>query len=301
MSKLESLKPLPKTVLPKIQNFEVPKSETSLSYAPIHFSKCPEAPNLNLLKSKHNVGRPKESFRVSKAEGSSESLLKSYNKFMNGLNPMEQVVPKDTKEPITDIPKLFEEPKPSEEPKDSEEPKVLKESKQIFDFNLSDSDPTNIYLDPKKEDLDEDIIEKINVSKKDCKVRVRTFKNFSSEKTDVTESSEGFYLRSYTSVRENTDNVIFGVKNFSEFSEDSEDLYKFYAVSKQKIFDEYMQCHKQLYFHLKVYTSKDCVTVFWIPMTQIVKLLEYSHPVYEIEKTKFSMNLYNLNPVKLLG
>ena len=163
---------------------------------------------------------------------------------------------------------------------------------------LEDSEP---LLRPKtegSEDLDEELIETLKISKKECKV----FDSLNKNK-----------LYSYSKIRENTDNLIFCIKeDMNESSliqkEDlSETLYKFYSYSKLEIYNQYSKCHSQMYFHLKIRKYKiygasiesNDLEIFWIPMIQIVRLLEYSHPVYEIEKTKFSMNLYNLKPVRL--
>ena len=181
--------------------------------------------------------------------------------------------------------------------KEEKQPKPLesKGSKSLKLFELlEDSEP---LLRPKtegSEDLDEELIETIKVTRKECKV------------FDSLESSSK--LCSYAKIRDNTDNLIFCIQELQKQS--SKESYKFYSYSKLEIYNQYSKCHSQMYFHLKIRTYKESINptgsiesddleIFWIPMIQIVRLLEYSHPVYEIEKTKFSMNLYNLKPVRL--
>lgn len=358
---LQSLKPLPKTVLPKICNgtsfLETQVSNLRLRnevldrakldssdpqilnslYVPIKFEKCPEAPNLAKLKAKTSgpgslcdpkpqsgldSKNPKTSGPGSQSgigRPISTGLLKSYNKFMNQMNELsnEALDPKLQSGlrplvPSAEVPKLFEsgksealDPKLFESGSLDPKPHTVQAPKVHYSNDLEllfEEDPKDLAqvsnpkplcgletLFPKTEDIDEDVIVKINISKKDCKVRVKG----SKDPLDVT----SYFLKSYSSVRENTDNIIFGIKSQSDI--DSEDSLKFYCGSKQAIFDDYTSQHKQLYFHLKLWTSKDSVTVFWIPTVQIISLLEYSHPVYEIEKTKFSMNLYSLIPLEL--
>jgi hypothetical protein len=88
----------------------------------------------------------------------------------------------------------------------------------------------------------------------------------------------------YVKFRENPDHIIFFV---------GEDAY---GYSKKILFEEYSKT-RTIYFDLNL-NWEDNETL-WIPMSQIAKLLEFSHPVYEIQKMKYSMSVWNLIPVKL--
>jgi hypothetical protein len=287
---------------------------------PIQIQKVPEGPDLRLLNPKSfasGTSVPKSFASKSFASGtevpkSSEVLhhklknsnfIKSYNSLMNNLEsevkdevsnsevllPIVEVktsellgnsVPEakllgsmDVKQssevllprtsPLTEVPKELSS-------LDVSHPKERSPNTSYISYEVFGSEVSEVILQPKTEDLDEDMIEIIKLSKKQCKV-------FTGSGFDT-----------YSNVRANTDNLIFMTKNDMMFVQ----------YSKQRLFDEYISCHKQLYFHLKI-TFPDDVEIFWIPMTQIVRILEYSHPVYEIEKTKFSMNLYSLIPIKL--
>jgi hypothetical protein len=164
--------------------------------------------------------------------------------------------------------------------KDSEDP--VNETKVLKSLDMVIFKPEEIeqplFLQAKTEDLDEDVIETIKISRKECKVV--DFKNKR--------------ICKYSEARDNTDNLILKYGDY------------FYSYSKQGIYDQYEKCHQQLYFHFKLNLLQDTKLPlefdnenFCIPMIQIVRVLEYSHPVYEIEKTKFTMNLFNLKPIKL--
>jgi hypothetical protein len=119
---------------------------------------------------------------------------------------------------------------------------------------------------PKEYDLNELLIEVLDISKKSCVVWY-----------------EGETV-SYAKFRENPEHILFFV---------GEDAY---GYSKKLLFEEY-QKSKGIYFDLNL-NWEDNETL-WIPMSQIAKLLEFSHPVYEIQKMKYSMSVWNLIPVKL--
>jgi hypothetical protein len=142
-------------------------------------------------------------------------------------------------------------------------------------------------VNPKNHELEEDLEEKFfweqsieiiqdpNLTKKQCMVWW-----------------EGDTI-SYGKFRQNPDNIIFVV---------GEDAY---GYSKQDLFKEYQETMKKknkgldrsIYFDLNL-NWEDNETL-WIPMNQILRVLEYSHPVYEIQKMKYSMHVWNLVPVKL--
>jgi len=312
--KLENLKPLPKTILPKLGTPSNIRQNSNISQnpeirdnflAPIQI--CPPAPDLNKisLKSKDNLKRLTE-----------HKFAKSYNSLINSLEPKESEsnyepeIQEETINPL--IAKALEEegetqdsfrnlesletvynPKDSKDSKDSkflkesEDPSNPKDIKQIskdplksLDLVIFKPEETEqlLFLQAKTEDLDEDVIETVKISRKEC--RVVDFKNKR--------------ICKYSEARDNTDNLILKYGDY------------FYSYSKQGIYDQYEKCHQQLYFHFKLHLIQDTklplefdTENFCIPMIQIVRVLEYSHPVYEIEKTKFTMNLFNLKPIKL--
>ena len=298
--RLQNLKPMPKTILPRLETPEgfEKKKEVKLAtniLAPINVGLLsPVGPDLR------NIGIQVVSRKELKTRGST-NLLKSYNSLMNKLEPKvsENKDSFNSETPEEMNPLILEEIRsetkmeenPSEDLnlnthtlkyEESEsipeivrpiKPKVALDMKKLT--KVLEDDPLNptvdnqpVFLQAKNEDLDEEYIECINISKKDCKViEYKTGKKIS-----------------YSKARENTDFIIIKLED------------KFYSYSKKDLYEQYMRCHSQMYFHLKICEDSE---IFWIPMIQIVRVLEYSHPVYEIEKTKFSMNLYNLKAIKL--
>jgi len=143
----------------------------------------------------------------------------------------------------------------------------------------------SLSVNPKNYDLEDSIISIIdepNLSKKKCLVWY-----------------EGETIP-YGKFRQNPDNIIFVV---------GEDAY---GYSKKLLFEEYQETVKRkvknslnshdvsrqnIYFDLNL-NWEDNETL-WIPLNQILRVLEYSHPVYEIQKMKYSIHVWNLVPVKL--
>jgi hypothetical protein len=128
-------------------------------------------------------------------------------------------------------------------------------------------------IKPKEYDLNESLIEVLDISKKSCVVWY-----------------EGITIP-YAKFRENPEHIIFFV---------GEDAY---GYSKKLLFEEYTKSNSSMYSDRSIYFDlnlnwEDNETL-WIPMSQIAKLLEFSHPVYEIQKMKYSMSVWNLIPVKL--
>lgn len=237
MSKLIPLKPLG-------------KSKVEISYTPINpineRKTSPLGPDLKNLKPS---ARPLNS-----------SFQSSYNSLMNKL---------EVKSKPEHRPEILSEKFEEEEVKEVLEVKEVKTltSSSIFsELSSLIEDPIN---EVKIQDLDEDKIETVSVSKRDCKIL------FEEKKIP------------YIEFRNNTDYIVFYLNG------------NFYGYSKTVIYNEYCKVHKQVYFELKLLDSNEDMKILWIPMSQIFHLLEYSHPVYEIEKLKFSANTYNIKPIKL--
>ena len=146
-------------------------------------------------------------------------------------------------------------------------------------------------VNPKNHELEEDLEEKFfweqsieiiqdpNLTKKQCMVWW-----------------EGETI-SYGKFRQNPDNIIFIVGE-DAYGYSKQDLFKEYQETmKKKTKDTKNQGSSNIYFDLNL-NWEDNETL-WIPMNQILRVLEYSHPVYEIQKMKYSMHVWNLVPVKL--
>ncbi len=183
---------------------------------------------------------------------------------------------------------------------------VASKSLQSYLDNLEAIDSytsTSLCVNPKNYDLEEDsslctgiieVLEDPNLTKKKCMVWW-----------------QGETIP-YGKFRQNPDNIIFIV---------GEDAY---GYSKKDLFEEYQETIKRkvkdlrpsmsnsstdsshtknlysdrnIYFDLNL-NWEDNETL-WISMNQILRVLEYSHPVYEIQKMKYSMHVWNLVPVKL--
>jgi hypothetical protein len=141
-------------------------------------------------------------------------------------------------------------------------------------------------LEPKAKDyeLEESIIETLPYSKKKCIVWW-----------------EGETLP-YSKFRENPEHIIFFV---------GEDAY---GYSKKCLYEEYIKSQhatksrdelscryntsSRVYFDLDL--NWEDGEILWVPMSQILRILEFSHPVYELQKTKFSNKVWNTIPVKLI-
>ena len=139
-------------------------------------------------------------------------------------------------------------------------------------------------LEPKAKDydLEEAIIETLPYSKKKCVVWW-----------------EGETIP-YNKFRENPEYILFFV---------GEDAY---GYSKKCLYEEYIKeslgqrpgmqslnrdTKNRVYFDLDL--NWEDGEILWIPMSQILRILEFSHPVYELQKTKFSNKVWNAIPVKL--
>jgi hypothetical protein len=137
-------------------------------------------------------------------------------------------------------------------------------------------------LEPKAKDyeLEDAIIESLPYSKKKCLVWW-----------------EGETIP-YSKFRENSENILFFV---------GEDAY---GYSKKSLYEEYIKeftyprsgtlkhdVKNRVYFDLDL--NWEDGEILWVPMSQILRILEFSHPVYELQKTKFSNKVWNAIPVKL--
>jgi hypothetical protein len=107
---------------------------------------------------------------------------------------------------------------------------------------------------------------------------------------------------SYKKARENTDIVIFYLP--PEIDEELDAL--FIAYSKKQIYEEYTESfnssgslggvkNSPLFFVLDLIEEES----YHIPMSHIVRILEYPHPMYLIEKSSYSFHIYLTHPCKL--
>lgn len=149
-----------------------------------------------------------------------------------------------------------------------------KESKTLDRMVLEPKVP----LVPKDSDLEQDCITKIPIRKKDCRI-----------------SDMSGNLIPYMKFRENIEHIIFY---------DPENSGLFFGYSKLQLFEEFQRCNSKLYFTLKFdepngLKQSSETFEFYIPMSQIARVLEYSHPVYQIVKASFSMHLYQLIAIEL--
>lgn len=271
--------------------------------------KLPEAPDIKKLSSIDHKNRSPRSLRFMNIEEAKKSrkmnplyyktrdMHASYNSLMNKLYP------NDIKSNNSISDKSFEiseEPKNEDpqNPLDAWRPENKKDSLELKEFLKSPEKSLQDYLDklevfetyndhslsvnPKNYDLEDSVIEIVdepNLSKKKCLVWY-----------------EGETIP-YGKFRQNPDNIIFVV---------GEDAY---GYSKKLLFEEYQETVKRkvknsldvsrqnIYFDLNL-NWEDNETL-WIPLNQILRILEYSHPVYEIQKMKYSIHVWNLVPVKL--
>lgn len=192
------------------------------------------------------------------------SFEASYNSLMNKLESKkkrEEEEKEKEEEIMTPLPNQIIEPEIKTSKPEVSKPETKSEVKTSY-FTKWEQEP---ILHPKTEEMEEKMIETIPIKKKDCKV-------LSLENEMV----------SYQKFRENPDHIIFLFQDI------------FYGYSKKSLFEDYKECHQKLYFILNLEEES-----LWIPMGQITQLLEYSHPVYEVEKTKFSIHLYSLKAIKL--
>jgi hypothetical protein len=104
---------------------------------------------------------------------------------------------------------------------------------------------------------------------------------------------------SYKKARENTDNVIFVLPSEID-SETGEKLdMLFIAYSKKQLYEDYIQTMKNrssnLFFVLDLIEEES----YHIPMSHIVRILEYPHPMYLVEQSSYSFHVYLTRPCKL--
>ena len=306
LPKLEYLEPLKPLNVEKLK-MSVSKpcgsesSESSASsalFTPINVfgnSSEPTVPNTSKTFGSKNK-KPKNPNMLNPLYYKTRSMHTEYNSLMNSLYPGTETFVSDISEPPAEA--KAPEPEVSEDPiqlsnvlevpkiqetKTQNNPKGLRsheplndQNRQKFKASLQElfetSEATRNAFEcskvivPKEYDLNESLIEVLDISKKSCVVWY-----------------EGETV-SYAKFRENPEHILFFV---------GEDAY---GYSKKLLFEEY-QKSKGIYFDLNL-NWEDNETL-WIPMSQIAKLLEFSHPVYEIQKMKYSMSVWNLIPVKL--
>jgi hypothetical protein len=236
------------------------------------------------------------------------SMHTEYNSLMNSLYPGTEIPEMVVSEPSvlrTELERSSElrtegseakqtETLYSEDPVEPSEPSVLSPSDKVQDLGsvnrqnvkaslqelFETSEATRSALEcskviiPKNYDLEESLdIICLDISKKNCVVWY-----------------EGITI-SYAKFRENPEHIVFFVGTDA------------YGYSKKMLFEEYTSSRSSMYSDRSIYFDlnlnwEDNETL-WIPMSQIAKLLEFSHPVYEIQKMKYSMSVWNLIPVKL--
>ena len=111
---------------------------------------------------------------------------------------------------------------------------------------------------------------------------------------------------SYKKARENTDNILFVLPP------DDENDILFITYSKKQLYEEYM---KTMGINLKNSSSGSnpktlCSNLFFvldlieeesyhIPMSHIVRILEYPHPMYLVERSSYSFHVYLTRPCKI--
>jgi hypothetical protein len=104
-------------------------------------------------------------------------------------------------------------------------------------------------------------------------------------KKDVLVWNDGIQM-SYKSFRQgptSEDGIIFvlpPVDIQNGIPEDIESSYMFIGYSKKQLYEEYMIVGHDTFFILNVIEEES----YYIPMHQIVRILEYSHPMYLLEK-----------------
>jgi hypothetical protein len=288
-------------------------SASSALFAPINVfgnSSEPTVPNISKTFGSKNK-KPKNPNMLNPLYYKTRSMHTEYNSLMNSLYPGTETFVSDISEPpagakppepevsedpiqnpekteqnnVPNVPSVLEVPKTQEpnNPKnlnrttfqmfqkvhetlcDKTRQKFASELFETSEATLNALECSKVIV-PKEYDLNESLIEVLDISKKSCVVWY-----------------EGETV-SYAKFRENPDHILFFV---------GEDAY---GYSKKLLFEEY-QKSKGIYFDLNL-NWEDNETL-WIPMSQIAKLLEFSHPVYEIQKMKYSMSVWNLTPVKL--
>jgi hypothetical protein len=247
----------------------------------------------------------KKSRRMNPLYYKTRDMHTSYNSLMNKLYPNEsknkdlESVDSISEDPQNEDPQnTFEFLKCPDNPKDFSGSETSlnisgRSSKNSLQDYLNNLEALETYTDhslsvnPKNYDLEDSVIEIIddpNLTKKKCMVWW-----------------EGETIP-YGKFRQNPDNIIFVV---------GEDAY---GYSKKILFEEYQETVKRkvknslnsqdvsreskgIYFDLNL-NWEDNETL-WIPLNQVLRILEYSHPVYEIQKMKYSIHVWNLVPVRL--
>jgi len=275
MSKLISLQPLQssektvpvlKTELnPKVSELNVPK------FSPIRVVDPKIAERTLTLRKRIPDAPDIRSLKPSKSP--SATLQASYNSLVKQLYQKEETPISETKNLSNEVEEISE---PESESKSVQiiqkalEPIKKVQPKKTMQFELQGllEDPV---LEVKQTELDE-LIEVVPISKKECVIWF--------ERKQIP----------YFTFREDTDHIIFYRNEH------------FYGYSKLKLYEEFLKIHQQLYFGLKIWERVDgdfepCT--LWIPMSQISKMLEYSHPMYEIESMRFTINVFTLKPIQL--
>lgn len=241
--------------------------------------------------------------RINPLHYKTRDMCKDYNSLMNKLYPKEI-----SKEEICEenIQENFEEKELNEKglhEKDfsyDEDPSKIcnpksnsniqnetltKLEKHCYEMEMKHTIEETIFtsLEPKAKDyeLDDAIIELLPYSKKKCVVWW-----------------EGSTI-AYSKFRENCDNIIFFVGE-DAYGYSKQNLYEEYIKSTQGVNNSVKSKHGNLsrvYFDLDL--NWEDGEILWIPMSQILRILEFSHPLYELQKTKFSTKVWNAVPVKL--
>jgi hypothetical protein len=111
---------------------------------------------------------------------------------------------------------------------------------------------------------------------------------------------------SYKKARENTDTILFVLP--SEIDSETEEKLDilFIAYSKKQLYEEYTSCftssgsldgvkNSNLFFVLDLIEEES----YHIPMSHIVRILEYPHPMYLVEQSSYSFHVYLTRPCKL--
>jgi hypothetical protein len=303
--KLQALEPLKPLDISKTVNFQKHLSKPTLPndlLSPINvFGGVKEEPE----GSKHVNKSPRIFYgaidgRINPLHYKTRDMCKDYNSLMNKLYPNEDKgsviedkslsndVSMIEDKSIEDKSSIEEDPSLICNPKSSiidrsniEKESLSKLEKLCNDMEMKHSIESKIITslepNPKEYELEDAIIETLSCSKKKCVIWW-----------------EGVTIP-YNKFRENNDNVIFFV---------GEDAY---GYSKKSLYEEYMKSQydtksrhevkSRVYFDLDL--NWEDGEILWVPMSQILRILEFSHPVYELQKTKFSTKVWNTIPVKL--
>jgi hypothetical protein len=283
---LKKLQPLrnPRTPIRREENEKISRTQIVL----------PEPPDIRKLRpSSGTIARPSSGAIVPKlnmGDKIHQKFKSEYNSFMNSLLFETQSI---QKEEILDRKEDFLQVlQPQPEAREKISKNIVKTESQVPVPQTRNFVPEVQELCPKDLDFSKEEVLNLQFHKNDVQVFYET----------------GFI--SYKKARENTDTVIFvlGPEDSETLDaseallpnlENSETLFLFIAYSKKQLYEEYIEKSKTpgglpLYFILDLIEEES----YHVPMSHIVRILEYPHPMYLIEKTS-SFHIYLTRPCKL--